>query len=108
VDDRVVDLIKKHTGIRYSRTIARTGNFDMPEDLLRFHPSVFHLRFEEMMQLGQEFIQLQTDTPKVFSIWGHAYEMDCGSDYWVKLEDFFALISNKDDIFYGTNKEVLL
>lgn len=108
VDDRVVDLIKKHTGIRYSRTIARTGNFDMPEDLLRFHPSVFHLRFEEMMQLGQEFIQLQTDTPKVFSIWGHAYEMDCGSDYWVKLEDFFALISNKDDIFYGTNKEVLM
>jgi hypothetical protein len=34
--------------------------------------------------------------------------MDYGADYWVKLEEFFRLISNKDDIFYGTNKEVLL
>ena len=37
-----------------------------------------------------------------------SYEMDYGEDYWIKLEDFFKLISNKDDIFYGTNKEVLL
>lgn len=29
-------------------------------------------------------------------------------EYWCKLEEFLALISNKEDIFYGTNAEVLL
>ena len=61
-----------------------------------------------MMRLGQEFIELKTETPKIFYIWGHSFEMDFGPDHWVKLEKFFKLISDKDDIFYGTNKEVLL
>ena len=34
--------------------------------------------------------------------------MDYEGDYWVKPEEFFKLVSGKDDIFYGTNKEVLL
>ena len=66
------------------------------------------LEFEKMMRLGRAFVELKPETPKIFYIWGHSYEMDYGSDYWVKLEDFFRLISNKDDIFYGTNREVLL
>ena len=33
---------------------------------------------------------------------------DIENDYWVKVEEFFKFISNRDDIFYGTNKEVLL
>jgi hypothetical protein len=66
------------------------------------------LDFENMMQLGRAFVEWKPDAPKVFYIWGHSYEMDYGADYWVKLEEFFKLISNKDDIFYGTNKDVLL
>ena len=64
--------------------------------------------FNRMMALGKEFGELKTDTPKVFYIWGHSYEMDITEDFWQKLEEFFKLISNKDDIFYGTNREVLL
>lgn len=30
------------------------------------------------------------------------------SGLWAKLEEFFKLISGKNDIFYGTNKDVLL
>ena len=82
--------------------------FDLQENLYRFNPTVYHLNFEEMMQSGREFIELKPEEPKVFYIWGHSYEMDYGADYWVKLENFFKLISNKEDIFYGTNKEVLL
>ena len=107
-DDRVADMIKKNTGVKYSRTITTTGSFDLQENLYRFNPTVYHLDFEKMMQLGRAFIELKPQTPKVFYIWGHSYEMDYGADYWVKLEEFFKLISNKDDIFYGTNKEVLL
>ena len=107
-DDRVASIIKENTGVKYSRTITSNNCFDLQENLYRFNPTVYHLNCEEMMQSGREFIELKTEEPKVFYIWGHSYEMDYGADYWVKLEEFFKLISNKEDIFYGTNKEVLL
>lgn len=107
-DDRVAEIIKNHTGVKYSRTITCTGNFDLQDNLYRFNPSVYHLNFGEMMELGRKFVELKTDKPQIFYIWGHSYEMDFNSDNWNKLEEFFKLISKKDDIFYGTNKDVLL
>ena len=107
-DDRVAELIRQSTGIQYSRTTTVNSSFDIQDNLFRFNPSAYHLDFETLMELGREFIDLKTDGPKVFYIWGHSYEMDYGVDYWGKLEDFFRLISNREDIFYGTNKEVLL
>ena len=107
-DDRVADIIKKNTGVKYCRTITTNNSFDLQENLYRFNPTAYHLDFENLMQLGREFVEMKPKEPKVFYIWGHSYEMDYGADYWVKLEEFFKLISNQDDIFYGTNKEVLL
>ena len=107
-DDRVAKIIKENTGVKYSRTITTTKSFDPQENLFRFNPTSYHLNFDELMQLGQEFIDLKTNTPKIFYIWGHSYEMDYASDYWSRLEAFFQLISQKDDIYYGTNKEILL
>ena len=78
------------------------------EIITRFQRKGLNIAGLKMMQLGETFIELKPETPKIFYIWGHSYEMDYGADYWVKLEEFFKLISNKDDIFYGTNKEVLL
>lgn len=107
-DDRVAEIIQKNTGVKYSRTISSTGSFDLQDNLFRFNPTVFHLHFDKLMQLGQAFLELKPETPKVFYIWGHSYEMDYDTDHWAKLEAFFQLISNQDDIFYGTNKEILL
>ena len=107
-DERVADIIKNHTGIKYSRTITTTESFEPQTNLFRFNPTAWHLDFDKIMSLGEEFIEMKPDTPKIFYIWGHSFEMDYDSDCWMKLEEFFKLISNKDDIFYGTNKEVLL
>lgn len=107
-DDRVAGIIKASTGIKYARTIADNGSFDPQSNLYRFNPTVYHLDFDKMMALGREFVSLKAETPKIFYIWGHSYEMDYGADYWVRLEEFFKLISGKNDIFYGTNKEILL
>ena len=104
-DDRVADIISKYTGVKYSRTITTTGSFNLQENLYRFNPTAYHLDFEEMMHLGERFVKLNPETPKIFYIWGHSYEMDYGADYWVKLEEFFKLISNKDDIFTERTKK---
>jgi len=107
-DERVAKIIKENTGVKYCRTIAANNCFDLQENIYRFNPTVRCVNFEDMLKLGQEFVELKTVTPKLFYVWGHSYEMDFESDCWVKLEEFFKLISNKKDIFYGTNKDVLL
>ena len=108
-DDRVANIIRKHTGVAYCRTITNTDCFDPQENLYRFNPNVYHiLQFDRLMEMGQRFVELNPSTPQIFYIWGHAYEMDFKPDYWIKLEEFFKLISNRSDIFYGTNKDVLL
>ena len=107
-DDRVATIIKENTKIKYCRTITSNNSFDVQENLYRFNPTVYHLDFEKMMELGKKFIDLKPDKPQIFYIWGHSYEMDYDSENWVKLEEFFKLISNRDDIFYGNNTEVLL
>ena len=107
-DDRVVDLIKSHTGIRYARTTVSTHGFDVQEDLLRFKPTAYHHReFDKCFELAREFIERESTTPEIFYIWGHAYEFDIHNT-WAKMDELCRLLSGRDDIFYGTNKEVLL
>ena len=107
-DDRVAEIIKSHTGVRYSRTITSNRSFDLQDNLFRFNPTLHHLSFDKMMELGQQFVDLKPDKPQIFYIWGHSFEMDYENDYWGRLEEFCKLIAGKEDIFYGTNKEVLL
>lgn len=108
-DERVANLIRENTSIRYCRTILSTNSFDVQEDLYRFVPNVCHVtEFERLMALGKEFLELKPETPQIFYIWGHSYELDYHLDDWQKLEEFFRLIAGREDIFYGTNKNVLL
>lgn len=107
-DDRVAKIIRENTGVRYSRTITNTDSFDPQENLYRLNPNVHHLQWDRMFQMAEEFLALAPETPKIFYIWGHSYEMDYESENWCKLEEFFKLVSGREDIFYGTNKEVLL
>ena len=108
-DDRVADIIRRRTGIQYARTITNTDSFDVQKNLYRFHPNVYHvLEFDRMMEMGKRFLETPADTPQIFYVWGHAYEMDYRPEYWAQMEEFCKLISGHNDIFYGTNKDVLL
>ena len=107
-DERVARLVRENTGIRYARTTVSNGHFDLQEDLYVFKPTVYHHHhFEEMMRLGEAFLSAPADRPQIFYIWGHAYEFDILND-WDKMEEFCRLISGQPDVFYGTNREVLL
>ncbi len=105
--DRVASIIKEHTNIKYARTTNDTLSFDMQDNLYLFNPTVHHDDYDNLFRLGEEFVSLKPDTPKLFYIWGHSFEFDI-FNVWDKFEEFLKLISYKDDIFYGTNKEVLL
>lgn len=107
-DRRVADVLEHRTGIRYARTVTSTHNFDIQTDLQLFNPTVYHHReMDEMFRLGEEFLKLDPTEPKLFYIWGHAYEFDIHDD-WKRFEEFLEMMSRRSDIFYGTNAECLL
>lgn len=108
IDDRVVDILRNKTNIQYSRTTMVTESFAPQTDLLRFQANAHHLSFEHMAKLATRFLASTDECPQILYIWGHAYEMDYESENWSKLEQFFQLISGHDDVFYGTNAQVLL
>ena len=107
-NERVADVIRNNTGVKYCRTTVSSGNFEPQEDLFVFKPTVYHhAEFDKLFHLGEKFVNLKTDKPQIFYIWGHAYEFDIHNS-WDRFEEFLKIISGKEDIFYGTNSEVLL
>ena len=107
-DERVAEIIKKNTPICYSRTITSTHTFDLQEkNRLRFNPTVYYVEpcLEEIVD---KFLALETDEPQLLYIWGHSYEMDAELITWENFERICKKLSGQSEIFYGTNKEVLL
>ena len=93
-DDRVAQVLKEHTAVRYARTITSSNSFAPQENLLRFNPSVYHLDWADMEKMADEFLAMQAETPQLFYTWD-------------RFEAFCKKISGHSDIFYGTNREVL-
>lgn len=102
----VAEIIRKNSDIKYARTTVCSGNFELQDNLLEFKPTVYHMNWGEMFKLADKFLSLKTDSPKLFYIWGHSYEFDFDNT-WGRMEEFCKMISGRDDIFYGTNLEVL-
>ena len=106
--DGVAKLIRENTGIKYARTITSTHSFDLQDNLYQFKPTVYHHEeMDKMFELAEQFLAMETDKPQLLYIWGHAYEFDI-RDEWKKFDEFCKMISGHDDVFYGTNREVLL
>ena len=101
-----VKAVEKEAGIRYSRTVMEHHRFDLCENLLEL-PATCRHETPELLELAEQFVKLKPETPQMFYLWGHSYEFD-EFDHWQLIEDFFKIISGKEDIFYGTNCEVLL
>lgn len=107
-DERVINLIRQNTGVKYSRTTHSTHNFDPQTELLEFNPSVYHhAEMDKMFELGEKFLNLETEYPQIFYVWGHAYEFDIHDD-WARFEEFLQMMSGRSDICYCTNREALL
>ncbi len=107
-NERTIDVIRESTGVKYCRTVKSNYKFDLQEKLYEFHPSIHHIKYEKKaFELLEEFLSSDSDKPQLLYIWGHAYELDY-KDSWGTIERFFSELSGHKDIFYGTNKEILL
>ena len=106
-DDRVAEILRRGTPIRYARTIAENHSFSPQKNLLRFDPTAYFLNLETLFSLAESFLSAPAESPRIFYIWGHSYELDYENS-WEKFEAFCKLVSGREDVFYGTNREVLL
>ena len=107
-DDRVKDVLRTKTGIKYARTTDSTYSFSLQSDLLQFNPTAHILEWDELFKLAKEFRDYSGEEKKLFYIWGHGFDLDTDPDNWVKLEELLKILAKKEDTFYGTNSEVLL
>lgn len=103
--DTVVDVLKR-CGMRYARTVESSKTFSVPRDLLRLKPTCHH-DDEDVMALIDDFLSVDSVTPQLFYIWGHSYEFDVNNN-WEQMEKILDKLAGKDEIFYGTNAQVLL
>lgn len=107
-DDRTAKIIRENTPIKYARTTAVTKSFDMYTDLYQYKGTLYHHEdWDLLFEMGEKFLNEKSDKPQVFYIWGHAYEFDIYPERWEKFEEFCKMISNQNDVFYGTNLEIL-
>ena len=106
-DERVAAVIRQNTGVKYARTITSTYRFDRQINLHQFHPSVYYVE-DCLEKVVDEFLAMDATEPQLLYIWGHSYEMDAEYISWERFEDICKKLSGKSDVFYGTNREVLL
>ena len=90
---------------QYARTTKSNYSFKEQEELLTYAPTCHH-NDSRLMELADSLVTGEPEQPQIFCVWGHSYEFDV-DDTWEKMEEFCRFISGRDDIFYGTNREVL-
>ena len=99
-------------GIVYSRTLGGDNNsFLLPADWYAWMPTCHHEK-SDIFKFIDEFLSLDLENnysalrhPRLFYIWGHAYEFSCNNN-WDRIEKICELLGNRDDIWYATNIEI--
>ncbi|HEY5586625.1 MAG TPA: polysaccharide deacetylase family protein [Ruminiclostridium sp.] len=103
--DEVVDLLPM-LGIEYSRTVVATEKFDLPENYLVWTATCHH-NAKNLMELGESFNEIkEMGRMRLMYVWGHSYEFDRNNN-WEIIEEFCSFMSNKEDIWYATNIEIV-
>lgn len=100
--DRVEQVIRESTGVKYARTISNSFSVAPQQNLIRYQPTTFHLDFANNYHMVDEFFA--SDRSGVFYIWGHSYEFDI-NDTWAEFEKFCEYISNREGVIYATNAD---
>ncbi len=100
-NDGAVEAMRS-VGIKYARTIAATGKFDLPSDWLRLCPTCHH-GSPELFDLADAFLAEKVErAPKMFYLWGHSFEFEKNGN-WDVIENFCRKTGGRDDVWYASN-----
>ena len=103
----MVMQIAANCGLRYGRTGESSYHFDLSFRLFEMRPTCHH-NDSRLHELADYFLAAapEADSPMLFHIFGHSYEFDA-DDSWQMFEAMCEKLAARDDIFYGTNAQVL-
>lgn len=104
-DSQTKDILRL-AGYQGARTIQSTYHFDLPKDFLEWNPTCHHAD-PRLMELAREFLEGFAMTPRIFYVWGHAYEFDADEN-WNVIEGLAAFMStHAERVWFATNGEIL-
>ncbi|MEQ8198593.1 MAG: polysaccharide deacetylase family protein [Clostridiaceae bacterium] len=103
-DKKVIDILEC-IGIEYSRTVNDHFKFHLPSNPLEWNPTTHHNN-ADLMNIAKQFLEKEFKEIGLFYLWGHSYEFDMDNN-WDVIENFCKYISNKEDIWYATNIEII-
>ncbi len=109
-DGRVAKLIKEHTGIRYGRLVERprTPFAFLGQDPITYLPSLY-IGDKDFEETVRAFLSVNESEPRLLCIWGHARDFGAKTGVsWELFEQRCRQLSGREDVFYGTNREVFL
>ena len=113
-NDSVVEIIRG-LGIEYARTVKDTYTFGIPDEFLKWHPTIHQFgkayftpdnpendkkELAGFYQVVNHF--LSTDSLALMDVWGHSWENNGAGDRWTEMEKFFKMVAGNPDIFYTT------
>ena len=113
-NDLVVETVNG-LGIEYARTVADSYNFSIPTNFLKWDPSIHQFgkayfkpndtendkkELASFYKLTDDF--LKTTSLALLDVWGHSWENNGEGNRWVEMENFFKLVSKRNDINYTT------
>lgn len=102
----------KDLGIVYARALGGDNDkFDLPTDWHAWMPTAHHNNpnlmgwIERFVNLKEENTRSSQRAPRMFYLWGHAYEFD-NNDNWDRLEEIGEKLGGHEDTWYATNIEI--
>ena len=107
--DEILNVLPS-LGVVYARTTEDTKNFHLPQNFLKWHPTIHH-RSPEFPALAKKFFE--SDPEKewkhreslLFCLWGHSYEFDDDNN-WVLIERFAKEVATDSGLWCATNMEI--
>jgi peptidoglycan-N-acetylglucosamine deacetylase len=118
-NDAVIDAING-LGIEYARTVNDSYGFSIPENFLKWHPTIHQFAkayFEEgkpendkkeldrFYQVINDFIN--SKDLALLDVWGHSWELGNNQVKWDETERFFKLLANNTNIHFTTQIDLV-
>ena len=102
----------REVGIVYSRSLNNDNDdFLLPDDWYEWMPTAKHKNpkifeyIEKFLSLDIENLYEASRAPRLFYMWGHAFEFD-RDDNWDLLDKIGEALGGHDDVWYATNMEI--